>query len=239
MDRLIFTSLSGQKFIDQRVQQISNEIANVSTVGFKRAYAAATEAYRYDGDGFQSRFVSVVKPSTNVDMTAGPMMTTGRALDVALTGNQLFAVLTEKGELAYTRRGDLSVAADGSLRIGSGEQMASDAGGPINVPDLSEIKIGPDGTVFAKQVGGDAVVFQPIARLQVVEADRYQMLADENRINWRLLAPPRGRILDRFGEPLHDFPAFTASVCNLRPSSRGHVHLKGPDPFVAPAIQPN
>lgn len=38
--------------------------------------------------------------------------------------------------------------------------------------------------------------------LQVVEADRYQMLADENRINWRLLAPPRGRILDRFGEPL-------------------------------------
>ena len=38
--------------------------------------------------------------------------------------------------------------------------------------------------------------------LQVVEADRYRMLADENRINWRLLAPPRGRILDRFGEPL-------------------------------------
>mgnify|MGYP000055645094 FL=1 len=175
MDRLIFTSLSGQKFIDQRVQQISNEIANVSTVGFKRAYAAATEAYRYDGDGFQSRFVSVVKPSTNVDMTAGPMMTTGRALDVALTGNQLFTVLTEKGELAYTRRGDLSVAADGTLRVGSGEQMASDAGGPINVPDLSEIKIGPDGTVFAKQVGGDAVVFQPIARLQVVEADPTQV----------------------------------------------------------------
>ena len=53
--------------------------------------------------------------------------------------------------------------------------MASDAGGPINVPDLSEIKIGPDGTVFAKQVGGDAVVFQPIARLQVVEADPTQV----------------------------------------------------------------
>ncbi len=38
--------------------------------------------------------------------------------------------------------------------------------------------------------------------LQVVEADRYTMLADENRINIRLLAPPRGRILDRFGVPL-------------------------------------
>ncbi|HEX4192288.1 MAG TPA: penicillin-binding protein 2, partial [Stellaceae bacterium] len=38
--------------------------------------------------------------------------------------------------------------------------------------------------------------------LQVVQADRYAMQADENRINIRLLAPPRGRILDRFGEPL-------------------------------------
>jgi len=45
--------------------------------------------------------------------------------------------------------------------------------------------------------------------------------------------------LDRFGEPLHPFPAFTASVCNLRPESRGHVRLKSADPRAAPAIQPN
>ena len=41
-------------------------------------------------------------------------------------------------------------------------------------------------------------------QLQVVDADRYAVLADENRINLRLLAPPRGRILDRFGVPLAD-----------------------------------
>lgn len=45
--------------------------------------------------------------------------------------------------------------------------------------------------------------------------------------------------LDKFGEPLHRFPAFTATACNLRPRSRGHVHLKSADPFAAPAIQPN
>jgi len=45
--------------------------------------------------------------------------------------------------------------------------------------------------------------------------------------------------LDRFGEPLHRFPAFTATACNLRPLSRGHVRLKSPDPLMAPAIQPN
>ena len=45
--------------------------------------------------------------------------------------------------------------------------------------------------------------------------------------------------LERFGEALHPFPAFTASVCNLRPESRGHIRLKSADPFNAPAIKPN
>ncbi len=45
--------------------------------------------------------------------------------------------------------------------------------------------------------------------------------------------------LDKFGEGLHPFPAFTASVCNLRPTSRGEIRLAGPDPFAPPVIDPN
>ncbi len=45
--------------------------------------------------------------------------------------------------------------------------------------------------------------------------------------------------LDAFGEPLHGFPAFTASVCNLNPTSRGHVRITGADPGLPPAIAPN
>ena len=45
--------------------------------------------------------------------------------------------------------------------------------------------------------------------------------------------------LDRFGEPLHPFPALTASVCNLRPESRGSVHAASPDFRAHPAIRPN
>ena len=45
--------------------------------------------------------------------------------------------------------------------------------------------------------------------------------------------------LNRFGEPPHKFPAFTASVCNLRPTSRGHVSITSTDPRVPPAIAPN
>ena len=45
--------------------------------------------------------------------------------------------------------------------------------------------------------------------------------------------------LDQFGDPLHSFPAFTASVCHLRPSSRGTVGLRSADPLAPPAIAPN
>ncbi|HEY0848168.1 MAG TPA: GMC family oxidoreductase N-terminal domain-containing protein [Noviherbaspirillum sp.] len=45
--------------------------------------------------------------------------------------------------------------------------------------------------------------------------------------------------LERFGEPLHPFPAFTASVCNLRPTARGHIRIASGDPFAAPKITPN
>jgi len=45
--------------------------------------------------------------------------------------------------------------------------------------------------------------------------------------------------LERFGEPLHGFPAFTASVCNLRPHSRGRVQIRSLDAAAAPLIQPN
>ena len=45
--------------------------------------------------------------------------------------------------------------------------------------------------------------------------------------------------LDRFGEPLHPFPAITASVCNLRPDSRGHIRIVSADPRAKPSIRPN
>jgi choline dehydrogenase len=45
--------------------------------------------------------------------------------------------------------------------------------------------------------------------------------------------------LEKFGDPLHPFPAFTASVCNLRPTSRGHVRIASADSYAAPKITPN
>jgi choline dehydrogenase len=61
--------------------------------------------------------------------------------------------------------------------------------------------------------------------------------SDQERANLQYHVQPLS--LDRFGEPLHKFPAFTASVCNVRPTSRGSVRLRSSNPSDAPAIRPN
>ena len=61
--------------------------------------------------------------------------------------------------------------------------------------------------------------------------------ADQDRANLQFHIQPLS--LDRFGEPLHKFPAFTASVANLRPTSRGHLWLRSREPADKPVIKPN
>ena len=61
--------------------------------------------------------------------------------------------------------------------------------------------------------------------------------SDQERANLQYHVQPLS--LDKFGEPLHKFPAFTASVCNVRPTSRGSVRLRSANPFDPPAIKPN
>jgi choline dehydrogenase len=61
--------------------------------------------------------------------------------------------------------------------------------------------------------------------------------SDQDRANLQYHVQPLS--LDKFGEPLHKFPAFTASVSNLRPTSRGTVRLRSGNPSDPPAIRPN
>jgi choline dehydrogenase len=61
--------------------------------------------------------------------------------------------------------------------------------------------------------------------------------ADQDRPNIQYHVQPLS--LDKFGDPLHPFSAFTVSVANLRPTSRGHIRLRSSKPDDAPEIQPN
>jgi flagellar basal-body rod protein FlgF len=151
MDRLIYLAMSGAKATMQRQDTLANNLANVSTVGF-RAELAAFRAVPVEGSGASTR-VYALESTPGYDASSGQVAATGRNLDVAMRGSAWLAVQGLDGTEAYTRGGSLDVNADGTLITSSGLTVLGD-GGPIQVPADTQVSIAADGTVSATAADG-------------------------------------------------------------------------------------
>lgn len=148
MDRLIYTAMTGANAAANRQAVLSNNLANVSTHGF-RAELSAYRAVPVNGDGANTRVFAVDTTTGHLD-TPGPAQRTGRDLDAMPQGNAWFAVQGLDGTEAYTRNGALEVSPQGLLMTGNGLSVLSDGGAPITVPEGAQVSMGFDGTVSAK-----------------------------------------------------------------------------------------
>ena len=152
MDRLAWTSLIGVSETAHPRTQLNNEIANVSTIGFKRSYINVMKSLKVEGPGYDSRFkVSNVK-SDRVTLAPGPIMFTGNKMDIAMNQSTVLGVTAANGDLAFTRRGDLRVNSQGVIETGGGHAVRGQ-NGPITVPVGAMIEISGDGTVWASTPG--------------------------------------------------------------------------------------
>lgn len=151
MDRAIYTAMAGAKALMQRQETLTNNLANVSTNGF-RADLAAFRAVPVRADGTATTRVSTVEATTGFDASSGPIQATGRALDIAVKGEGWIAVRASDGEEAYTRNGALVLSSEGTLQTATGLDVVGD-GGAISVPPGMSVSIGADGTVTAKAEG--------------------------------------------------------------------------------------
>jgi flagellar basal-body rod protein FlgF len=148
MDRLIYTSMSGAKYLLERQATLSNNLANATTTGF-RADTVGLRAVPAVSPQSGTR-VFAVETTTGADFSQGPSTATGRTLDVAIQGQGWFAVQGTDGSEAYTRDGALQVGPDGVLQLANGLQVQG-TGGPISIPaDAQSILIASDGTVTVK-----------------------------------------------------------------------------------------
>jgi flagellar basal-body rod protein FlgF len=162
MDRMIYLSMAGAKATMQRQDTLANNLANVSTVGF-RAELAAFRAVPVEGSGASTR-VYALETTPGYDASSGQVSGTGRNLDVAMKGSAWLAVQALDGTEAYTRGGSLDVSPDGTLVTTSGLTVLGD-GGPIQVPQNVELAIGADGTISGTALNGKS---STIGRLKMV-----------------------------------------------------------------------
>ncbi|MES2324458.1 MAG: flagellar basal body rod protein FlgF [Pseudomonadota bacterium] len=144
MDKLIYTAGSGAKHILEKQATASNNLANVTTTGF-RAQIDSFRAVPIVGEGLPTR-AFVVNATVGSDFSSGPLQMTGRDLDVAVKGKGWLAVQMADGSEAYTRAGALQMNENGLLQSAQGHTIAGD-GGPISVPPEVSVSIGGDGTI--------------------------------------------------------------------------------------------
>jgi flagellar basal-body rod protein FlgF len=165
MDRMLYVAMSGAKETLRAQTVNSHNLANVSTTGF-RADLAAFQTRAVDGTGWASRAYAT-NTTVGWNEQTGAIVSTGRDLDVAIQGTGWLAVQGPDGNEAYTRAGDLSVDATGTLRNGAGRMVLGDAG-PITVPPYTSIFIARDGTISIVPQGQSPNTTATVGRLKLV-----------------------------------------------------------------------
>lgn len=138
------SAMSFQMTLMKRIDLIADNIANVSTSGFKSLLMVISKGEDTAADSTTENQVTIVR-----DVRDGPMTRTGNTLDLAIQGSGYFAIETADG-VRYTRNGRFALDQDGRLVTPDGHAVLGDGGRPITFTATeTDIVIGTDGTVRA------------------------------------------------------------------------------------------
>lgn len=166
MDHAIYTAMgAASQTLEQQAVTASN-LANASTPGF-RAQLNALRAVPVEGLSLPTRTL-VTASTPGADTSQGSLDYTERPLDVAVREDGWLAVRAPDGAEAYTRNGNMELNPAGQLTI-QGNLVMGD-GGPIAVPQGSEVTIAADGSITALNPGDPPNATVQLGRLKLVKA---------------------------------------------------------------------
>lgn len=175
MENASLVGLSRQVALARELDVIANNVANISTTGFK-ADGSLFEEYLSSAAraaGSDERVSYVRDRGIWHDMSQGPIERTGNQFDVAIDGKGFFAVQTPRGE-RYTRNGGMQVNGTGQLVTADGSPVLG-TGGPIVLqPNDRNVMISPDGTVTVRE--GNSRAESVRGRIRVVDFANAQAL---------------------------------------------------------------
>ena len=187
MDASLWVAKTGLDAQQTRMNVISNNLANVSTTGFKRDRAvfqdllyqnvrqagAQTAADAQAATGFQLGTGVQVMATEKIN-AQGNMQTTENSLDLAIAGDGFFQIAQPDGTIAYTRDGNFNLDNAGQIVTSSGQMLQP----AINVPaNASSLTIGQDGTVSVElQAGGGQQVLGQLQLARFVNSAGLQAM---------------------------------------------------------------
>ena len=156
VDKALFLGASSAKGSMHELQVITNNLANINTTGFRADFEEKNQFAMQGKEKDKTRVYSV-SDKTYSSFSHGPILNTGRDLDVAVVGEGFISVQSKSGKEGYTRAGDLQIK-NGVLTTQSG-QVVMGTSGVIALPgDAETVNISSDGTVSAKIKGNNEPV---------------------------------------------------------------------------------
>ncbi len=180
MTNSVFIALSKRRGLEQQLNIVANNLANLNTPSFKAEKLIFRE-FLIDPQDRAPALSYTQDVGTARNLADGPIKTTGNPFDVAITGPGYFVVETPQGE-RYTRHGRFQLDANGVLVNNEGHAVQSD-GGPLTIPqDQTDITIATDGTVSTE----DGV----IGALRLVEFENPQEMRRAANGLYSALQPP-------------------------------------------------
>ena len=195
MDNASYTTLTRQAGLLREMSQVANNIANMSTTGFRREGTVFAEFVKDVGAGEPS--LSMASASVrNTSLVQGALTQTAASLDFAIEGPGFFLVETPNGE-RLTRAGSFSRSAEGELVTPDGFTLLDQGAAPVFVPtDAGTVTLGPDGTLTADGL--------PVARIGLWQPSAPSDLLREDGVLFHAPAGIQpfddGRILQGFLE---------------------------------------
>ena len=175
MDKGIYTAVGSINAQRKQETNSVHELANVSTIGFKKAYQMALQTYRVDGAGFKTRFLATNEPTGLVNMTPGSRIATGNATDIYMNDQTVLGVQNEEGQTAFTRRGDIRINQNGELALVTGQLVLNDGGAPIVPPEGQLLNISDEGVIYAIDPEQEVAEPQEIDRLMLRDSSEVQL----------------------------------------------------------------
>ncbi|EPX84158.1 flagellar basal-body rod protein FlgF [Rubellimicrobium thermophilum DSM 16684] len=232
MENAIYATLTRQAGLMAQMQVVANNIANLSTVGFKAEGVTFTEYVRRTGTGESLSMAAAHGRETA--LAQGPLERTGGSFDLAIEGEGFFLVETPQGP-RLTRAGAFTPDAAGNLVTAQGYRLLDAGGAPVFVP-LAEgpVGIAADGTISA---GG-----RPVGQIGLVVPR--DPLALRREAGTLFSAPqtdpaPAGRILQGFLEKSNVDPVMEVArlIAVSRAYEAGQAFLDREDERIRKTIQ--
>ncbi len=147
MDNIGYATLARQSGLMREMATVANNIANLSTAGYRREGLVFAEhvAALEPGEASLSQGTAGARVT---DLRQGPLTQTGATFDLAIEGEGFFLVETPQGR-ALTRAGSFTPDAEGTLVTPDGNPLLDAGGAPVFAPQGAKIAIGADGTISA------------------------------------------------------------------------------------------